>query len=350
MEEEYIHKMNCPLCKGAIEFTESEVGVTGLCPACAGVIHFKRPPKPMTPRVRFIFGTLIPASAWILIIFGGLIYFNTDHELKLQKPAQRPPSTEEVIPDWARQQDKFADLIPARPQLPAGAWSATLVPFSTDPNLFRDPATEKKYRVQNGAIVEELNPYAGLTLQEIKLKVHLDSEIAQWKLDERRQQIEENRQDALVAELRRANNIASQEPPPIRRVLSYPTPLVSAPAPYVSPPMVTPLVTSYDPNSLANPYGAGSPYKADGLMNPYSQYGSPYSSKSWRNPYATDTPKLYDSQGNYRGKFSSNPYDADSTANPYGRYGSPYSPDSINNPYGAGNPYNTTPIYVIPSP
>ncbi len=105
----------------------------------------------------------------------------------------------------------------------------------------------------------------------------------------------------------------------------------------------------YDPDSLANPYGAGSPYKADGLMNPYSQYGSPYSSKSWRNPYATDTPRLYDSDGNYRGKLSSNPYDADSVSNPYGRYGSPYSSDSIRNPYGAGNPYLNSPIYVVPS-
>jgi hypothetical protein len=117
----------------------------------------------------------------------------------------------------------------------------------------------------------------------------------------------------------------------------------------VSPPVVV-SANSYDPNSLANPYGAGSPYKADGLMNPYSQYGSPYSSKSWRNPYATDAPKLYDSQGNYAGKLSSNPYDPDSTANPYGRYGSPYSSQSINNPYGLGSPYRTDPIYVIPSP
>lgn len=105
----------------------------------------------------------------------------------------------------------------------------------------------------------------------------------------------------------------------------------------------------FDPNSLANPYGAGSPYKADGLMNPYSQYGSPYSNKSWQNPYATDAPKLYDSQGNFRGKLSTNPYDPDSTSNPYGKYGSPYSPDSINNPYGAGSPYSTKPIYVVPS-
>ena len=105
----------------------------------------------------------------------------------------------------------------------------------------------------------------------------------------------------------------------------------------------------YDQNCLNNPYGAGSPYKADGLNNPYSQYGSPYSNKSHTNPYATDAPKLYDSQGNYRGKLSNNPYDPDSTSNPYGRYGSKYSPDSINNPYGAGNPYSNEKIYIVPS-
>jgi hypothetical protein len=82
-------------------------------------------------------------------------------------------------------------------------------------------------------------------------------------------------------------------------------------------------VCPYDPECLNNPYGAGSPYKSDGLMNPYSEYGSPYSNKSWRNPYATDAPRIYDSQGNYRGKLSTNPYDADSISNPYGRYGNP---------------------------
>lgn len=105
----------------------------------------------------------------------------------------------------------------------------------------------------------------------------------------------------------------------------------------------------YYPNCLSNPYGAGSPYKADGLMNPYSPYGSPHSNKSWTNPYATDAPRLYDGQGNFRGRLSTNPYDLDSTSNPYGRYGSPHSPDSINNPYGAGNPYSNNPIYVRPS-
>ena len=96
----------------------------------------------------------------------------------------------------------------------------------------------------------------------------------------------------------------------------------------------------YEPESTSNPYGAGSPYRSDSINNPYGPYGSPYSSKSATNPYATDTARLYDSQGNYRGRLSRNPYDSDSISNPYGRYGSPYSHDSINNPYGAGNPYS----------
>jgi hypothetical protein len=95
----------------------------------------------------------------------------------------------------------------------------------------------------------------------------------------------------------------------------------------------------YDPDSTSNPYGAGSPYKPDGVKNPYSKHGSEYSNESVTNPYATDPPRLYDSEGNYRGKLSSNKYDPESTSNPYGRYGSEYSPDSINNPYGAGSPY-----------
>src|SRR5262249_23091644 len=107
-------------------------------------------------------------------------------------------------------------------------------------------------------------------------------------------------------------------------------------------------VCPYDWQCLNNPYGAGSPYKPDGLMNPYSQYGSPYSNKSWTNPYATDAPRLYDSQGNYRGRLSTNPYDPDSVSNPYGRYGSRYSPDSLRNPYGAGNPYTNTDVWVVP--
>ena len=61
----------------------------------------------------------------------------------------------------------------------------------------------------------------------------------------------------------------------------------------------------------------------------FSPYGNPFSNQSATNPYATDAPRLYDQQGQYRGKLSANPYDPDSTSNPYGRYGSPFSPDSI---------------------
>ena len=95
----------------------------------------------------------------------------------------------------------------------------------------------------------------------------------------------------------------------------------------------------YALDSTSNPYGAGSPYATNSVNNPHGKYGSLYSNQSANNPYATDTPKLYDQQGNYRGQLSTNPYAPDSTSNPYGRYGSPYSPDSINNPYGAGSPY-----------
>lgn len=88
-----------------------------------------------------------------------------------------------------------------------------------------------------------------------------------------------------------------------------------------------------------NPYQPEvlSPYDALSVQNPYGPYGSPYSNTSAHNPYATDAPKLYDSEGHYRGKLSSNPFDPDSVSNPYGRYGNPFSPDSLNNPFGAGS-------------
>jgi hypothetical protein len=31
----------------------------------------------------------------------------------------------------------------------------------------------------------------------------------------------------------------------------------------------------YDPNSISNPYGAGSPYRANGVNNPYSRNYTP---------------------------------------------------------------------------
>ena len=100
-------------------------------------------------------------------------------------------------------------------------------------------------------------------------------------------------------------------------------------------------VNPHPSNSVANPHGAGNPYRSDSIKNPHGPYGSTYSNRSVANPYATDAPKLYDKDGNYRGKLSKNPNDPDSISNPYGRYGSSYSQDSINNPYGAGNPHHS---------
>ena len=69
----------------------------------------------------------------------------------------------------------------------------------------------------------------------------------------------------------------------------------------------------FDSDSTANPFGAGSPFKPDGINNSFSPYGNPFSNQSATNPFATDAPRLYDQQGNYRGKLSTNPYDPDST-------------------------------------
>lgn len=91
--------------------------------------------------------------------------------------------------------------------------------------------------------------------------------------------------------------------------------------------------------STANPFGKGSPFAPNGINNPYSPYRSPFSNQSATNPFATDAPRLYDQEGNYRGKLSANPFDPDSTSNQFGRFGSPFSGDSLNNPIGAGSPY-----------
>lgn len=90
----------------------------------------------------------------------------------------------------------------------------------------------------------------------------------------------------------------------------------------------------YEPNSIYNIHGKyGNPQNPDSINNPYGKYGSLYSNQSANNPYATDAPKLYDQEGNYRGKLSANKYDPDSINNTYGKYGNPHSPDSINNPH-----------------
>ena len=96
----------------------------------------------------------------------------------------------------------------------------------------------------------------------------------------------------------------------------------------------------FNPESTSTPFGAGSPFKPDGLNNPFSPYSSPFGNQSATNPFATDAPRLYDQEGHYRGKLSTNPLDTDSVSNPLGRYGSSLSPDSLKNPLGAGSPLN----------
>jgi len=76
--------------------------------------------------------------------------------------------------------------------------------------------------------------------------------------------------------------------------------------------------------------------------NPYAPRVEPQPRGTFTNPYGdgADSPRLYDSRGQFRGNLNTNRADPDSVANPYGRYGSRYSEDSINNRYGAGSRYN----------
>ena len=86
---------------------------------------------------------------------------------------------------------------------------------------------------------------------------------------------------------------------------------------------------------------ASAQYLGNYTRNPYLPPAPPQPPGTYSNPYGTssDSPKLYDNQGQYRGNLNSNQYDPNSVANSYDRYGSQYSPDSITNPYGAGSPY-----------
>ena len=81
-------------------------------------------------------------------------------------------------------------------------------------------------------------------------------------------------------------------------------------------------VNPFNPESTSNPFGAGSPFKPDGINNPFSPYGSPYSNQSATNPFATDAPRLYDQQGNYRGKLSTNPVCLSGSFSFFGLFGS----------------------------
>ena len=90
----------------------------------------------------------------------------------------------------------------------------------------------------------------------------------------------------------------------------------------------------YAPNSLSNPSGAGNSYRYN---SPTNLHGP--NSMHKRYAGNGNSPKIYDSHGKYHGNLNNNTYDPNSVANPYGKYGSKYSADSINNKYGAGSAY-----------
>ena len=91
-----------------------------------------------------------------------------------------------------------------------------------------------------------------------------------------------------------------------------------------------------------------------GLSPAYAQYMGNYTSNrimppappqppgTFTNQFgnSSNSPQLYDSQGNYHGNLNSNQFDPNSVANPFGKYGSKFSPDSINNQFGAGSRFS----------
>ena len=54
-----------------------------------------------------------------------------------------------------------------------------------------------------------------------------------------------------------------------------------------------------------------------------------------KDPYSTGGPKIYDQNGEYRGRLNANQFDPESVSNPYGRYGSKFSAESINNEFAS---------------
>ena len=47
----------------------------------------------------------------------------------------------------------------------------------------------------------------------------------------------------------------------------------------------------FDIDSTANQFGKGSPFQPNGINNPFSPYGSPFSNQSATNPFATEAPQ-----------------------------------------------------------
>lgn len=101
--------------------------------------------------------------------------------------------------------------------------------------------------------------------------------------------------------------------------------------------LCTTTLQAQDPALLTRNRTLGAP------VSPYDARVSPYSPVGARNPYATDGGRIIAADGTYLGRLNANRYDPESVANPYGAYGSKYSPTSINNPYSAyGSRYSNT--------
>ncbi|MBK5280527.1 MAG: hypothetical protein JJE16_00405 [Nitrospiraceae bacterium] len=94
----------------------------------------------------------------------------------------------------------------------------------------------------------------------------------------------------------------------------------------------------FDPNSIADPFGAENPDDPNSITNEFElgPYGNPYSPSSATNFEAITAPCLYDQERNDRGRLSVKTYNRECVSNPYGWYGNPYRADSPNNPYGQG--------------
>ncbi len=93
----------------------------------------------------------------------------------------------------------------------------------------------------------------------------------------------------------------------------------------------------YSHNSVTNQYGHNkSPYSHNLATNQYGHSINPYNRHSVTNPHSTNTHRLYDHRGDYRGGHRNNHYYPDSLSNLYERDGSFIAPDSDHNPYGHG--------------
>jgi hypothetical protein len=64
------------------------------------------------------------------------------------------------------------------------------------------------------------------------------------------------------------------------------------------------------PQSLINPYAFGNKFSVTSIFNHFSDYGSPYSTYSACNPYATDPPVVVTSTGQFVGRLTLNRYAA----------------------------------------